>query len=195
MYPTLPDWAQAALDFSRWHTDEELADKCAMVRKKIEADPTRDPPAVSYVLPAYNEEKLLLGALLTLATQTVQGAERIVVDNNSTDHTHAVAVACSFTVVEESRRGIARARQAGLEAARGTGIYLGSTRRTSGYHADHGWQRTAQDTEAHAETGREGRPAHSIHCESACLAGDKTPPYPLALGFYDEKQKSPSRPA
>ena len=119
MYPTLPNWAQAALDFSRWYTDEELADKCAMVRKKIEADPTSDPPAVSYVLPAYNEEKLLLGALLTIATQTVQGVERIVVDNNSTDHTHAVAVACGFTVVEESRRGIACARQAGLEAARG----------------------------------------------------------------------------
>ena len=119
MYPTLPDWAQAALDFSRWHTDEELADKCAMVRKKIAADPTRDLPAVSYVLPAYNEEKLLLGALLTIATQTVQGVERIVVDNNSTDHTRAIAAACGFTMVEESRRGIARARQAGLEAARG----------------------------------------------------------------------------
>ena len=72
MYPTLPDWAQAALDFSRWHTDEELADKCAMVRKKIAADPIKDQPDVSYVLPAYNEEKLLLGALITIATQTIR---------------------------------------------------------------------------------------------------------------------------
>jgi glycosyltransferase involved in cell wall biosynthesis len=119
MYPSLPDWAQAALDFSRWRTEEELADKCALVRKKIEAEPTRDRPDVSYVLPVYNEEKLLLGALITIAAQTLQGVERLVVDNNSTDRTRAVAAACGFTVVEESRRGIARARQTGLEAARG----------------------------------------------------------------------------
>lgn len=75
---------------------------------------------MSYVLPAYNEEKLLLGALVTITAQTLPGVEYIVVDNNSSDRTRAIAAACGFTVVEEPRQGIAHARQAGLEAARGT---------------------------------------------------------------------------
>src|SRR5262249_31854030 len=87
---------------------------------RLEAQPVTDQSFISYVLPAYNEEKRLLGALLTLATQTLPGVERIVVDNNSTDRTHAIATACGYTVVEEPRQRIAWARQAGLEAARGT---------------------------------------------------------------------------
>jgi hypothetical protein len=66
------------------------------------------------------EEKLLLGALVTITAQTLPGVERIVVDNNSSDRTRAIAAACGFMVVEEPRQSIARARQAGLEAARGT---------------------------------------------------------------------------
>src|SRR5262245_8612017 len=119
MYPTLPDWAYAAFHFSHWHTSEELADKCAVVSKKLAAKPVTDRPYISYVLPAYNEEKHLLGTLLTLATQTLPGVEYIVVDNNSTDRTCAIATACGFTIVEEPRQGVTWARQAGLEAARG----------------------------------------------------------------------------
>jgi len=122
VYPTLPQWAQSALDLSRWHTEEELADRCAEVRGRLDANPTAKHPDLSYILPAYNEEKLLLGALVTIASQFVAGIERIVVDNNSTDRTREIALACGFKVIDEPRPGIAAARQAGLDAARG-GIY------------------------------------------------------------------------
>jgi glycosyltransferase involved in cell wall biosynthesis len=123
VYPALPRWAQSALVLNGWRNDEELADRCAQVRRKVDANPTSERPELSYVLPAFDEEKLLVATLATIAGQAAPGIERIVVDNNSADRTRAIALACGFGVVEEPRQGIARARQAGLESAHGA-IYV-----------------------------------------------------------------------
>ena len=75
---------------------------------------------ISLVIPAHNEESHLAACLDAVAAQTVRPFEVIVVDNNSSDATAEVARSYSFVrVVREPRQGLAFARDAGFDAARG----------------------------------------------------------------------------
>lgn len=76
---------------------------------------------LSVVIPAYNEEKYIGGCLEELITQAGNDIfEIIVVDNASTDRTAQVAKKYKgVKVVQEVRKGLTRARQAGLMAAKG----------------------------------------------------------------------------
>ncbi|MGI8417109.1 MAG: glycosyltransferase family A protein [Nakamurella sp.] len=79
-----------------------------------------EPPHFSIVIPAFNEESYLGDCLSSLSGQDYPGSfEVIVVDNNSTDHTAAVACAAGATVVFEPIPGVCRARQRGTEIAAG----------------------------------------------------------------------------
>ena len=73
---------------------------------------------ISVVIPAFNEEELLPRCLAALTDQAraVQ-AEIIVVDNDSTDRTAAIARQFGATVVHEPRRGYVYALAAGIQAA------------------------------------------------------------------------------
>jgi glycosyltransferase involved in cell wall biosynthesis len=76
--------------------------------------------SVSIVIPAYNEESHLRACLESIARQTVRPAEVIVVDNNSTDATAAIARSFPFvTLLREKRQGPVYARDTGFNAARG----------------------------------------------------------------------------
>ncbi|ADV66252.1 glycosyltransferase [Deinococcus maricopensis] len=72
----------------------------------------------SVVVPARNEAAHLPALLRALAAQTLPPAEVIVVDNGSSDATARVARAGGAVVVPCATPGVARARQAGLDAAR-----------------------------------------------------------------------------
>jgi len=76
---------------------------------------------ISVVIPAYNEEQYLDRCLEALARQIypVDRFEVIVVDNGSTDATAELARRYGVRVIAEPRKGVAYARQAGFEAARG----------------------------------------------------------------------------
>lgn len=75
---------------------------------------------ISLVIPAYNEEANLADCLEAALAQTAPFYEIIVVDNASTDATAQVAARyADVRVVRETRRGIAYARNAGFNAARG----------------------------------------------------------------------------
>lgn len=76
---------------------------------------------LSVVIPAYNEEKYIGGCLEELITQAGKDIfEIIVVDNASTDATAQVAKKFKgVKVIREDRKGLTRARQAGLLAAKG----------------------------------------------------------------------------
>jgi glycosyltransferase involved in cell wall biosynthesis len=75
---------------------------------------------VSLVIPVYNEESHLARCLDAIAVQTVKPFEVIVVDNNSTDATAAIARRYPFvTVLHEPRQGVVYARDAGFNAAQG----------------------------------------------------------------------------
>lgn len=80
-----------------------------------------DDPDVSIVIPAYNEEKTIAQLLESLADQKTQyRVELIVANNNSTDGTQALLDQYGVRSVFVRQQGVAYARQAGLEAARGT---------------------------------------------------------------------------
>lgn len=76
---------------------------------------------LSVVIPAFNEEKYIGATLELLISHAGKDIyEIIVVDNASTDHTATVAKKFKgVKVVREERKGLTRARQAGLMAAKG----------------------------------------------------------------------------
>lgn len=75
---------------------------------------------VSIVIPAYNEAEYLGDCLRAISEQTVRPWEVIVVDNNSTDETAAIARKFDFvTLISESRQGVVYARDAGFDRATG----------------------------------------------------------------------------
>jgi glycosyltransferase involved in cell wall biosynthesis len=75
---------------------------------------------VSVVIPARNEEETLSACLEALSRQSVKPYEVIVVDNNSTDATAAIASRYDFvTLLHEPLPGIAHARDRGFNHSRG----------------------------------------------------------------------------
>lgn len=78
---------------------------------------------ISFVIPAFNEEHYLSKCLESVISEIKNSgcrAEIIVVNNASTDGTRELAEKFSkVIVVDESKKGLSRARQAGLEASTG----------------------------------------------------------------------------
>lgn len=77
-------------------------------------------PEISVVMPAYNEAENIAPALASLChNKTSRKVEIIVSNNNSADDTERIVLACGVRCVNESRQGIAFARNAGMAAAKG----------------------------------------------------------------------------
>ena len=78
---------------------------------------------ISFVIPAYNEEGLIGACLASILADTKNlpyQYEIIVVNNASTDNTKKIAVSYSHVqVVDEPKKGITKARQAGYNVATG----------------------------------------------------------------------------
>jgi glycosyltransferase involved in cell wall biosynthesis len=75
---------------------------------------------ISIIIPAYNEERYLARCLDSIALQTAQPYEVLVINNNSTDKTAAIAKKYSFvTLLHEPKQGRVYARNNGFNAARG----------------------------------------------------------------------------
>ena len=73
---------------------------------------------VTVVIPAWNRARELPAALASVARQTAQPAEVVVVDDGSTDRTAEVAAAHGARVVRhEENRGVSAARNSGIAAA------------------------------------------------------------------------------
>lgn len=97
------------------------------------ADPTSDTvgqdgnsspaPAISVLIPAYNEEKLITRVIRqvreSFAAVSFGSYEIIVCDNNSTDRTGELSAAEGAVVVKESHNQIARARNTAAKSSRG----------------------------------------------------------------------------
>lgn len=98
-------------------------EQVARIRKGLEQFQVDD-PEVSIVIPAYNEEKNLLGTLSSFSVmKTKYRVELIVINNNSTDATQKILDACGVKNYFEERQGISFTRQTGFEKAKGT-FYL-----------------------------------------------------------------------
>jgi glycosyltransferase involved in cell wall biosynthesis len=73
----------------------------------------------SVIVCAYNEEQLLPGCLHSLLQQSFPPHEIIVINNASTDGTRAAASIPGVRVVDEPRKGLVVAREAGRRASAG----------------------------------------------------------------------------
>jgi len=80
-------------------------------------------PRVSFVVPAYNEERLLPACLAAIQAEIDRNgcdAEVLVVNNASTDHTARIAAATPGVIlVNQPIKGLVQARSAGFDAATG----------------------------------------------------------------------------
>ena len=75
---------------------------------------------ISIVIPVYNEADRLAACLEAIGQQIAPAYEVIVVDNNSTDGTPAIARRFPFvTLLSESRQGVVHARNRGFNTASG----------------------------------------------------------------------------
>ncbi len=86
-------------------------------------------PLVSVVVPAYNMERFLEATLRSALAQTFRDIEVVVVDDGSTDRTGAIADAFAAAdprvrVLHVQNGGVARARNIGIEAARGAWVAM-----------------------------------------------------------------------
>lgn len=81
-------------------------------------------PLVSVVVPTYNGERYLRHTLDSLAAQTYEALEVIVVDDGSTDDSRGIARshACEPRVVAQQNKGVAVARNRGMAVASGEWI-------------------------------------------------------------------------
>jgi hypothetical protein len=78
------------------------------------------PPALSYIIPAFNAAATLGETLGSVLTQSCRAIEAIVVDDGSTDGTARIARSCPdrrVSVIQQENRGLAGARNRGLAAA------------------------------------------------------------------------------
>ena len=72
---------------------------------------------VSVIIPAYNEELYIQACLEALMNQKVKPDEIIVVNNNSTDRTVAIAKKYPVRIVNEKHQGMIQARNRGFNEA------------------------------------------------------------------------------
>ena len=79
----------------------------------------RTPVTISVVIPVYNDADFLRTCLRALAQQRRPADEIVVVDNNSTDASAAIARAAGVRLVTEPLQGIWPAAAAGYDAATG----------------------------------------------------------------------------
>jgi len=77
---------------------------------------------VSVVIPTFNRARMLADAVRSALAQTRPADEIIVVDDGSTDDTRRIAESFGTPVrcLRQENRGVSAARNAGIEAARGT---------------------------------------------------------------------------
>lgn len=96
-----------------------------LLQRRLKARPAGalvEKPAISVVIPAYNEARFIsdtIHSVLDAKTRYKGQVEIIVVDNNSTDATAEIAASLGTTVVFEPINQIARSRNTGARAASG----------------------------------------------------------------------------
>ncbi len=87
----------------------------------------RTAPAISVVIPMYNSAKWIGGALDCVLSQTCRDYEIIVVDDGSTDDGAEIVARYGdprITLISQSNRGLAGARNTGIRNARGRYVAL-----------------------------------------------------------------------
>ena len=86
-------------------------------------------PCISFIVPVYNMERLLPRALRSLRAQTLTDFEAILINDGSKDGSAALCAQAAaedarFRFIDQPNGGVAAARNAGLDAARGEYVFF-----------------------------------------------------------------------
>ncbi len=125
MLPYTPEWVTQLVDA---YGDRKAISPDSLSHLKIRLNRYFNPekPALSIVLIAYNEERLITRTLASIASQRLEvPAELIIVNNNSTDETGEILRDLNVKAVFEKIPGPGAARQAGLIAAKAPIVLFG----------------------------------------------------------------------
>jgi len=122
------EWHTGGADISDWafglvtreRTRKRAFDAVGEVFKGPLPPPLKDCPKASVVVPAFNAEATLGACLDSLANLNYPDYETIVVDDGSSDSTAEVAARAGVRVLRAEHRGLAAARNSGIEAAAGS---------------------------------------------------------------------------
>ncbi len=114
----ISDWAFGLV--TRERTRKRAFDAVGEVFKGPLPPPLKEYPKASVVVPAYNAEATLGECLDSLAHLNYPDYETIVVDDGSSDTTAEVAERAGVRVLRAEHRGLAAARNSGIEAAAGS---------------------------------------------------------------------------
>lgn len=143
---------------------------------------------LSIIIPAYNEERYLKQCLQAISGQSEKPDEVIVVDNNSTDDTAAIARSFPFVrLIYEKKQGLYYSRQTGMASA--TGDIL--CRIDADTIVDTGWvkaiRKSFADPAVHAATGPVGYhdwaiPRVTLRMEDVMLRVTKMGGYHFLMG-------------
>ena len=138
---------------------------------------------LSFVVPAYNEEAYLPACLESILEQVASlpsgSAEIIVVNNASTDRTREVALRyAGVIVVDEPRKGLTFARQAGFDASSGELI----ANVDSDSRLTPGWIAKVLDAFADNTAGQAGKPLAAL--SGPVLYYDLTPRQRLFVHLF-----------
>ena len=130
-----------------------------------------DAVTISFVVPAYNEEKHLARTLTAIIAEIKRAgcaAEVIVVNNASTDGTGALAASFpEVIVVDEPEKGLVQARRAGFLRASGDADRQCRRR----HDRDRGLaDRVLRRVPPQPRSGRAERPLHLLRCVARARA-------------------------
>src|ERR1700674_2395740 len=114
----IADWAFGLV--TRERVKKRAFDAVAEVFKSPLPPPLQQHPKVSVVVPAYNAAATLGACLDSLAHLNYPDYDTIVVDDGSTDSTGEVAARAGVRVLRAQHRGLAAARNTGIETAAGS---------------------------------------------------------------------------
>src|SRR6185437_5120622 len=120
-------WYRGGYDIEDWDfglTTRERAPKKALerVRKAMASAPFPVPvcwPSISVVVCSYNGSKTIRDTLEAMKRVDYPDFEVIVVNDGSTDSTPEIAKGYDVRLISTSNQGLGKARNVGLEAARG----------------------------------------------------------------------------
>ena len=104
----------------------------------------REKPIISIVIPVYNVDMFLRKALQSVADQTFQNYEAIIVDDGSTDRCPEIIAKyvrkySNFKSVRQENAGLSAARNTGLRLAQGEFIAFYGQRRLLSAHLSGGY--------------------------------------------------------
>lgn len=126
-------------------------------------------PLVSVILPVFNGELFVGEALESVLAQTWSPVELIVVDDGSTDRSAEIARAYPVSYVRQENRGVAAARNRGIEAAQGELL--------SFLDQDDVWLRQKLERQVSALTRDPGAGICSCRFEMFLEPGHEIPPW------------------